>query len=166
MTAAVSRSAVAALVLLGLAACGRKEEPVMPQTDAPSADVAPAAGPAPEQLKALLASLPAPYSSGNPENGKRVAGLCRSCHSFEKGGPNMTGPNLYGVYGKAAGVHPDYSHSQALKSAGITWDAQTLDKWVENPRQLVPGNKMTFAGIKKPQDRVDLVAYLRTQADE
>ena len=150
----------AALVLgvaaLALAACGQGGR---------QAETSPPAEKTPEQIKAMVATLPAPYNTGDPERGKSVFGMCRSCHSVAKGGPNMTGPHNYGVVGSKAGAQEDYNYSEALKTSGIVWDAPTLDKWIENPRQLVPGTKMSFAGVKDPKDRVDLIAYLRTQAD-
>ncbi|HEX8231991.1 MAG TPA: cytochrome c family protein [Caulobacteraceae bacterium] len=158
-------SALAVLAaLLALGGCGPKDEPVMPQAGGALPADTGGGEVSPEQAKAMLASLPAPYSGGDVENGKRKSGLCRSCHSFTPGGPNMTGPNLHGVVGQKAAHHPGYSYSDPLKSSGLTWDAPTLDKWLENPRTLVPGNKMTFAGLKSPQDRIDVIAYLRTQA--
>lgn len=153
---------MAALAALG--ACGRKQEPVMPAPAAAGGEVG-GGEVSSEQGKTMLASMLAPYSAGDVENGKRVFGVCRSCHTVTKDGPDMTGPNLYGVVGRQGGHHGKYSHSDALQAANLTWDAPTLDKWLENPRELVPGTKMAFAGIKSPQDRIDLIAYLRTQAD-
>jgi cytochrome c len=77
----------------------------------------------------------------------------------------MTGPHNYAVVGSKAASHEDFNYSEALKTSGLTWDAPTLDRWIENPRQVLPGTKMSFAGIKDPKDRIDLIAYLRTQAD-
>ncbi len=148
---------VFAVAALALSACGKP-------ADKPAQEAAPAEK-SPEQIKAMVATLPAPYSAGDVEHGKQVFGMCRSCHSIAKGGPNMTGPHNYGVVGSKAGQHADYNYTEALKASGLTWDAATLDKWIENPRQLVPGTKMSFAGIKDPKDRIDLIAYLRTQAD-
>jgi cytochrome c len=91
-------TATAALLML-VAACGKKEEPVMPQAaNAPLSTEQPA-GPAPLSAadKATLASLPAPFNTADPENGKRQFGQCRSCHSITEGGPNMTGPNLWAI---------------------------------------------------------------------
>lgn len=159
---------ITAAALAVLAGCGKKDEPVMPKESAMGATAGQASEPAEksaEEINKLLASLPAPYSVGNVENGKRKAGLCRSCHSFAKEGPNMTGPNLYGVIGRKAASRPAYRYSDALKQSGLTLDAATVDHWLENPRTFVPGNKMTFAGLKEAQDRVDVIAYLRTQAD-
>ena len=154
---------VLAVSAVALSACGKSGSqssapPAATQTAAPAEKT-------PEQVKAMLASLPAPYNTGDVEHGKTVFGQCRSCHSIAKGGPNMTGPDNYAVVGRKAGSHEGFAYSDALKGSGSTWDAPTLDKWIENPRQLVPGTKMSFAGIKDPKSRIDLIAFLRTQAD-
>jgi cytochrome c len=113
----------------------------------------------------MVADLPAPYNTGDPENGKRKFGLCRSCHSIAKDGPNMTGPHLYGVFDRKAAAVEGYNYSDALKTAGGEWTPERLDHWLANPRTALPGTKMTFAGIKDAKDRIDVIAYLRTQAD-
>jgi len=86
---------------------------------------------------------------------------CAACHDNTKGGPNKIGPNLYGVVGKKAGTHaPTFKYSDGLKKSGLTWNAATLDKWIENPRALVPGTMMSFPGLKDPAKRAELVGYL------
>jgi len=114
----------------------------------------------------LLASLPAPYNAADLNNGQSKFAACRSCHTITPGGPNMTGPNLHGLFGRKAGSHPDFNYSEGLKTSGITWDAAQLDKWIENPRQVVPGTKMSFAGLKNPKDRADLIGYLKVNAGD
>jgi cytochrome c len=155
---------VLAASALALGACGKGGSGGAPSSS-PAPTASGTAEKSPEQVKAMLASLPAPYNAGDVEHGKQVFGQCRSCHSIAKGGPNMIGPDNYAVVGRKAGSHEGFAYSDALKSSGITWDAPTLDKWIENPRQLVPGTKMSFAGIKDHQSRIDLIAFLRTQAD-
>lgn len=159
-----SLTAVAA-VALAVTACGKKEEPVMPEAgNAPlSTGPAEAAAPLSASDKATLASLPAPYNAGDPDNGRRKFGQCRSCHSVTEGGPNMTGPNLWGVFGRKAGTEAGYSYSDGLKAAGWTWDAARLDTWIKNPRAVLPDTKMTFLGVKNDKDRIDIVAFLRLQ---
>jgi cytochrome c len=86
---------------------------------------------------------------------------CAVCHDNTKGGPNKIGPNLYGVVGKKAGTHAAaFKYSDGLKKSGLTWNAATLDKWIENPRTLVPGTMMAFPGLKDPAKRAELVGYL------
>ena len=109
----------------------------------------------------LLASLPAPYNTGDVANGKVQFNKCLSCHTVVKGGPVMTGPNLYGIFGEKAGAIPDFAFSPQMKAAGFSWDAAKLDTWITNPTQMMPGTKMTFVGLKDPKQRIDLIAYLK-----
>lgn len=85
---------------------------------------------------------------------------CRSCHTLEKDGAHLTGPNLNGFFGASAGAKEGYFFSDALIEKGITWDEETLDAWIENPSAYIPGNRMVFAGLRKPEDRAALIAYL------
>jgi cytochrome c len=112
---------------------------------------------------ALLASLPAPYNTADVKNGQSKFALCRSCHTIAPGGPNMTGPNLHGVFGQKAASKAGYRYSDVLKAADIVWDAQHLDQWLANPRTYLPGTKMSFVGIKDAGDRTDLIAYLMVE---
>ena len=75
----------------------------------------------------------------------------------------MQGPNLHGIFGRKAGSKAGYAYSDAVKNAGFTWDAEHLDKWLASPREDLPGTKMTFAGLKDPKDRIDLIAYLKAE---
>ncbi len=141
---------------LGLAACGQGGGEAAPATPARPA-------PTPEQRAALLATLPAPYNAADLDNGRRVFARCRSCHTITEGGPNMTGPNLYGVFGRQAGVHAKYNYSTALKQADFVWDGERLDHWLENPRTFLKGTKMSFAGIPVAEDRRDVIAFLKVE---
>lgn len=100
-------------------------------------------------------------AEGNPARGQRIFGACAACHSLQPD-QNMTGPSLANVWNRKAGNLASFSrYSSALKSANIVWNDKTLDEWIENPQHLVPGNQMTFAGIKEPQPRADLLAFLK-----
>ena len=116
-----------------------------------------------EERSAILASLPAPYSEADPDNGRRVFARCRSCHTLPEGGPNMTGPNLWGVFGREAGSVEGYNYSSALREADFTWTAEQLDQWLNDPRGFLPGNKMSFAGVRDETDRRDLIAWLKLE---
>lgn len=107
----------------------------------------------------LLAAMPATAFAGDVEAGKKVYNKCKACHQV---GKNGAGPHLDGVSGRKAGSLEDYQYSAKLKEAGFVWDDEHLDKWLENPRKLVPGTKMVFMGLKKPEDRANLIAYLKT----
>ncbi len=122
-----------------------------------SAGVSPSAA----EAKRLLAELPAPYSTADLANGEAHFSLCRSCHTIIPGGADMTGPNLHGVFGRKAGTKPGYNYSDALKAAGVTWDAATLNQWLSGPQAMVPGTKMSFPGLKDPNDRRDVIGYLK-----
>lgn len=90
---------------------------------------------------------------------------CAVCHDATSARQNKIGPELYGAFGKVAGTHaPSYSYSAALKGSGLKWDAATLDKWLENPRALVPGNRMSFPGLKDPAQRQAIIDYLKAQS--
>ena len=144
---------------LALAACG--------DNTAPAADATPKAPPPPALTEAekvaVLATLPAPYNAGDLENGRRAFARCRSCHTITPGGPNMTGPNLYGIIGRPAGTHPGFNYSKAVQAAGFAWDDDRIDHWLQNPRTFLPGNKMTFPGLPDAKDRRDVIAFLKVE---
>ena len=144
-----------------LAACGKSHTASSSTEPAPQA--AAPAEPTVEQAKALIAALPAPYNAADLDNGKHKFAQCRSCHTTAQGGPNITGPNLWGVFGRKAGSLDGFSYSDGVKAAGFTWDVNHLDKWITDPRAMIPGTKMTFFGIKDPKDRVDVIAYLKSE---
>jgi Cytochrome c2 len=111
----------------------------------------------------MLATLDEPYRSADLDNGRAVFARCRSCHTISDGGPNMTGPNLYGVFGRPIATHPGFAYSDAAKAADFTWDARQLDEWLQNPRTFLPGTKMSFPGIPDATDRRDVIAYIEVQ---
>jgi cytochrome c len=98
--------------------------------------------------------------TGDPARGETVYEACQDCHSLDK---NDVGPRHRGVFGRKAGSLPDYDYSEALKSANITWNGETLDKWLTDPQALAPGAKMFFH-LDNPQDRADVIAYLKERA--
>jgi cytochrome c len=100
-------------------------------------------------------------AEGNPSRGQRVFGACAACHSLQPG-QNMTGPSLADLWSRKAGSVASFSrYSSALKSADIEWNDKTLNEWIKDPQHLVPGNEMTFAGIKDDQQRADLLSFLK-----
>ncbi|SRR5258708_2890587 len=116
-------------------------------------------------LSSLVFASPAFAAEDNPARGERVFGACTACHSLRPN-QNMTGPSLADLWNRKAGRLPGFDrYSDALKSSGVVWNDKTLDQWITDPRQVVPGNTMTFQGIKEPQARADLLAFLK-QATE
>lgn len=121
---------------------------------APVGGAAKASGP--EPILELIAAA-------DLERGKSVAKACAACHSFESGGKNGVGPNLYGVVGKKKDAVEGYAYSGKLEeNGGPTWTYESLNKFLWKPKVYAPGTKMSFVGIKKPEDRAAVIAYLRT----
>ena len=111
----------------------------------------------------LVAELPAPFNTGDAARGRSLFAVCTSCHTIAEGGADMVGPNLHGVFGRKAASKPGFAYSDALKATGWTWDAAHVDTWITDPNVDLPGTKMTFAGLKDPKDRTDVIAYLMIQ---
>lgn len=110
-------------------------------------------------------SLAALLAQGSVEAGQRMAKRCTACHTFEKGGRNGIGPNLWGVLGSPRAATGDFKYSRALADLGGDWGYAELEAFLERPKSAVPGTKMSFAGIKDAQDRASLILYLRSVSD-
>lgn len=101
--------------------------------------------------------------AGDPTHGKQVFAKCQACHSLEAG-VNKVGPSLSGIIGRESGANESFKYSDAMKNAHLTWDAETLDKYLAKPKEVVPGTKMAFPGLPKEKDRADVIAYIQQAA--
>ncbi|ARO54269.1 putative membrane cytochrome c [Methylorubrum extorquens] len=129
----------------------------LPEPEAKSGGAA-AEAPKAEPIAVRLASADA-------EKGKGGTKACQACHSFEKGGPNKVGPDLWEIVEREKAHAAGFDYSAALKEKGGTWTYEDLDHFLESPKGYVKGTKMAFAGIGSPTDRANVIAYLRTLAD-
>jgi cytochrome c len=98
-------------------------------------------------------------------DGKSISTRCEQCHDLSKGGPNKIGPNLWGVVGRPRASHPGFDYSAAMKAKGGSWSYDELFKFLKSPGAYIQGTKMSFAGLPNPKDRINLIAYLRTDMD-
>jgi cytochrome c len=159
----------AALALL--AGCGSQTKET-PAAEAP-AETAAAPAAAPEAAPAAEAAAPAVTPAvatenyadfkGDPVAGKTVFIQCQACHSIKEG-ENRVGPSLYSKIGKTAGQVPGFKYSDANKNSGIVWTEEKLFEYLKNPRAVIPGTTMAFAGIPDPQKRADVIAYIKASA--
>ncbi len=125
-----------------------------------SLSVPPAAGP--EKVAVAVAPLAERLAKADPAKGMNLAKKCAACHTFTEGGKTVTGPNLYDIVNRPVAAHQGFAYSEAIKSKGGKWTLADLDKYLTNPKDAVPGNKMAFAGLPDPAERADLLAYLRS----
>lgn len=114
----------------------------------------------------ILAGLGGDYTNADLTNGARQYRRCQSCHTLNEGGRHTVGPNLFGVIDSPAAARPRFRYSRQLTDANLTWDAATLDAWLANPRALVPGNRMSFAGLRNAPDRRDVIAFIAVETAE
>ena len=115
-------------------------------------------------LSAALVWSVSAYAEGDAAHGEQVFKQCKICHSIGANAKSGIGPEQNGVYGTKAGSRAGYNFSPAMKEAGekgLAWNDANLDKFLENPKALVPGTKMVFPGLKNEKDRQDVIAYLK-----
>ncbi|MGE0595016.1 MAG: cytochrome c family protein [Hyphomonadaceae bacterium] len=131
--------------------------PVVPDAPVGGAPEAPAGPPDFGRLFADQAAL-----DGLVERGQSVSAQCTSCHTFEAGGPNRIGPNLHAAFGGPVAQHAGFAYSEAMTAHGGNWDYLALNEFLRAPAQTVRGTKMAFAGLRRDEDRVAMIAYLRS----
>jgi len=121
-----------------------------------------------DEKAAILKTFPAPFNTADLDAGEKQFNKCRACHTITPDGMNMTGPHLYGVFGRHSASVSGYTYSDAMMKHNVTWDFNTLDVYIAAPQQVVKGTKMGFMGIPNEADRHNLIAYLalQTQAHE
>lgn len=128
------------------------EKAVLPVSEAGAGGAAEAV---PLDLGTLLAGA-------DPAEGESLARVCASCHTFDSGGANRVGPNLWAIVGRPVAAEPGFAYSDALASHGGAWSYELLDRYLASPTRAIPGNKMSYAGLRNPRSRADLLAYLGT----
>jgi cytochrome c len=122
-------------------------------------------GGAPAEDAFSFAKVAAALQKASPEAGKDVFKACTQCHTGEKGGPNKLGPNLWGIVGRDIGKHEGFKYSPAVGEKGGKWTWDHLAAYVHDPKSYIPGNRMSFAGVKDVAELADVLAYLRTLSD-
>ncbi|MBM3488006.1 MAG: cytochrome c family protein [Alphaproteobacteria bacterium] len=108
----------------------------------------------------MAAAAPA---AGDVEKGRQSYAKCRACHTLEKGGRNLVGPNLHGMFDRKAGAAAGFSFSPAMRDSGLVWTEENVRRYLRAPKDVVPNTKMIFAGIRSDTEMNDLIAYLRAQ---
>lgn len=118
---------------------------------------------APGAAAAPAEAEPIDIEAADMAKGEKLAKVCAACHTFDQGGANKVGPNLFGVVGGKSAHTAGFAYSDAMKGFAGKWDYETLNKFLWSPKKTVPGTKMTFAGMKKPEDRAAVIKWLATQ---
>ena len=132
-----------------LTACGGGSESSLSSTPAP---------------KAETASIVKTASTLTPmERGAKLYKRCRACHTLDEGGKHKVGPNLWAIYGAKAGSKEDFNYSKAMAASEVIWDDATMDAYIKKPSEFIKGGRMSFAGLKRQEDREALFLYLKAK---
>lgn len=115
-------------------------------------------------LKAVPTTTSAANTVVTPlQRGERLYRRCVACHTLGQGEKHKVGPNLYGVFGQVAGEKEDFNYSKAMKASEIVWTEETLNAYIQRPSAYIPGNRMSFVGLKKEEDRKAVIAYMKVK---
>jgi cytochrome c len=115
---------------------------------------------------ALASALATTAAAQDVTAGEKTFNVCRACHEIGDGAKNEVGPVLNGVVGRKSGSYPGYNYSDANRNSGLIWDEATLQEYLKNPRAKVPGTKMLFPGLKRDDDIVNVIAFLKEYGSE
>lgn len=148
-----------ATTLMMVAGCGKKTEDTGTGSGAAPLPTAATMG---EQvvLTAEEYLAAAPFVSASSSRGEQQAQVCKACHSLGRGGPNMIGPALYGIFGRKAGTRSGFVYSASMSNADFVWTPEAMNAWLAQPGKFLPGNQMMVANVSGQADRDNLIAYL------
>jgi len=139
-------------------------KPLIPGYDLPVA-AGQAESAAPAAAAAADVPLPVLLAQADPERGKVAAKKCAACHTFDKGGKNAVGPNLWGIVDRMPASHEGFAYSAAMKERTSAWTFEDIDHMITSPQKFLKGTKMAFVGVPSAKERADILAYLRTLSD-
>lgn len=160
----------ASLAITSLGACSPDEAPQgslatdRQTSDKTSPDTDQRPEPAISPVSRDFSELPAPYDRADYSLGRRTFKLCGACHTVREGAPHLVGPNLHGLFQRQAGSVQDFKYSEALSGAQFDWTPEKVDEWLANPNEFLPGNNMSFVGVRRPGDRTAVIAYLMLES--
>jgi len=138
------------------------EKPAKPGYELGVPEQPPSGKPAEQEKQQPIEQL---LANADMKRGENSAKKCQACHTFNKGGRNLVGPNLWGVVGRQRASEPGFNYSGAMKAKGGNWTIEDLNQFITNPRGFIPGTNMTFTGIPRGSDRADVITYLNSLSD-
>ncbi|OFX12487.1 MAG: hypothetical protein A2516_06690 [Alphaproteobacteria bacterium RIFOXYD12_FULL_60_8] len=169
MSRSMMNQVIAAIIfaIVGMVAISAISSYIMQPKEAAAPAPTPAPTPTAEETPpASTDDLTVAVREADAEDGQRnAASKCKGCHSFDKGGPNKVGPNLWEVVGKSKATAVGYIYSDPMKAKGGTWSLADLDAFLTKPVDFVPGTRMSYVGLRNPEDRAALIAYLHSLSD-